>query len=178
MPIVASVVNQEEQARLFQKYVTDLTALYGSAKANWFIDPFKTIEEYHFDLLQDWESGAIAKTLCRNFFDFPVLLKAKFDQQEFFTIKELSPRAHPKETLAPVEVVFAFVEIEKAMAKVEIASHALDVAHQVSLAPNHKLAVERARLQQNTVQIGALLANNEDRIRQALLARIKAKQNQ
>jgi hypothetical protein len=169
-------VNPQEQQRLFKKYVADLAALYGAAKVNWFIDPYKTIEEYHFDLMADFET--LPRHICQNYFDFPSLLKSQFDKDSLLTVREWSPRAHPQETIAPPEVVQIFLEIGKSMVEVEVASRTLNAAHQIGIAVTEELNVERQRLANNVANLDALLNNNEDRLRQALRVRMAAIHNQ
>ncbi len=165
-------VSSQEKARIVKKYLADLTALYGYAKGNWFIDPFKTIEEYHYDLQKDWESGPENRMLCKDFSNFPLFLKAKFEQEDFYTIKRLSPRAHPKETMPPIEVILAYEEIDMSLQKVQRASKLLDAASQAEAAAIQELNIERTQLHNNISQLSTFINNNEDKIKKALRARM------
>lgn len=173
---VQMVISHEEQMRICKKYAHDLTKLYFLARSKWFIDPYKSIEEYHDDLISDW-TPEVAPLCDNNYFNFPQFLAAKFEQEDFNSIRHYSPRAHPTETLAPPEVVIAFQEALVENAKVEIASSVLKIAHQVHVTAINELNVEQERMLQNRQELSALLDNNEERIKQALQAKINAKKN-
>ncbi len=169
------VLSPQEKTRIMKKYTNNLTALYGCAKVNWFIEPFKTLEEYHQDLLKDWEHIRENRIHCKHYVDFPAYLKAKFDQRDFNSIMRLSPRAHPKAAIPPVEVISAYEDVGKAFVEVKAVSKVLDTATQVKAAVYKDLNAERASLDQNVTQLKTLIDNNEDKIKQALRARLSKK---
>ena len=155
---------------LAKKYADDLMALYFYARSKWFIDPYKSIEDYHHDLLTDWSFGIAAHVCEGSFFNFPRFLATKFEQNDFSSIMLYSPSAHPMETLAPPEVVIAFEEGLAEIKKVEAASVALAIADEAHTKATKELNIDRERLEKNTNELSIFLNANQDEIKRKLLA--------
>jgi hypothetical protein len=164
------LIDPAEQMRIAQQYAKDLMALYSLARSKWMLDPYKTAEDYHYDLLADWNGSAAS--LGGNYYAFPRFLTAKLEQNDLQAIRQYSPFAHYFEPLPPPEVIMhTLLETTLVMAKVEIASTALAVSHEVDVQATQQLNIERERLKANTSNLSALLAN-PDELKQKLLARL------
>jgi hypothetical protein len=85
-------LSPEELQRLREKYIQDLEALYFLARSKGFVDPFLTLEEYHNKLVFDWTHGFHS---TESYFDFPLFLAHKMEQNSLFVICRYSPTAHP-----------------------------------------------------------------------------------
>ena len=168
---VQVLIDPAEQMRIAQQYAHDLIALYSLARSKWMLDPYKTAEDYHHDLLADWNCSAVSQQ-GGNYYDFPRFLTAKFEQNDLQAIRQYSPFAHYFEPIPPPEVIMqTLLETQQVMAKVEVASAALAVTHAVDVQATEKLNIERERLRANTGNLSALLAN-PDELKQRLLAKM------
>lgn len=162
--------NPMEEARMAKKYANDLMNLYLLARSKWFIDPYKCIEEYHDDLLNDWNIGIAAPSCVENYFNFPSFLASKLEQNDFDSIKLYSSKAHSSQPIVPLEIVGVFQEELVQLAKVEFASAAIAVAHEVHMTATDKLNAERERLSQNVNQLSSLLG--QEGLKRKLLEKI------
>lgn len=137
-------IDPAEQTRIAEKYAEDLTNLYSLAHSKWFIDPYKTIEDYHYDLLKDWNT-LFAYNICQgNYFNF---LAERFKDDDISSIRKYSPWSHYYEAIPPPEFVLDIInEAQLAITKVEIASDILAISNNLSIIANEKLNVERKEL--------------------------------
>ncbi len=98
------------QDQITAKYVEDLRFLFLKGRDQWYIDPFKTIKEYHQAICIDWESAKNRQMYHGALSSFPQFLIENLHKGGFEAVYNLSPLAHLKEPLAPPEVA---LEIEK-----------------------------------------------------------------
>lgn len=153
--------------QLAVKYVTDLQALYFLARVKGFIDPYKTIEEYHHDLMEDWTLGG--HNPPNVYFDFPQFLVEKMQVNSLEYLRSYSPRAHPDTPIISPEVLLASQAIDETLETLETTFRELDVVHQKHEEAAQQLSVEQEKFSKATESLGNTLAQNKEKIKQALI---------
>jgi len=164
-------IDPKELERLAAKYAVDLPALYCLAREKGFIDPYKTMEEYHEDLIVDW-SHRIATT--DSYFDFPPFLMELMQQNSFVTLRSFSPKAHPDRPIISPEMILMVEAIEENLQKTEKTFNDLSESSQRLEETLHQVDIERARLSRASQTLGEIL-QDPDRLKRALLKKLQAK---
>jgi hypothetical protein len=166
-PTIDPIVLQQ----LVDKYVKELPALYCLARVKGFIDPYKTMEEYHHDLLDDWTSGAL--NFPNGFFDFPQFLVRIMQANSLVYLRTYSPRAHPDRPIISPEILLASAAINETFGKLDATFNELDEVHREHEEAAEQLSIEQEKLSKATEDLGSTLAQNREKIKQALIKKTK-----
>lgn len=164
------------------KYANDLMSLYMVCREHWYVDPYKTVEVYHYDLLEDWKSGHAADICGGDYFNFPSVLEDLFRQSDYEAVLTLSPKAHLNEPLAPPEVAQAISRL--LISDVQLNHASVQLIDAVEREENNlktefdnmkKLGEACDTLHEVTEEFHILLTTNREQIRAALKQRMLEK---
>lgn len=155
-------ISPEDQKR----YIKDLTSLYCIARFKGFIDPDKTIEKYHYDLMEDW---GLFNAGC-SFFDFPQLIIKQMEENSWIHLRSYSPKAHPYRPAISSEIMSVSVRLEEERERLNNVSNDLNCSIQGLTKSTERLKKKQEKLIHASAELDIVLRNSE-RLKQALVRR-------
>ncbi|MFV0339910.1 MAG: hypothetical protein ACK5MA_04660 [Parachlamydiaceae bacterium] len=158
---------------LAQKMGTAVQTCYQVGQERWYILPNKSADDYFKDLVSDWKEAQATKIYQGDFLQFPGLIQRHLATENFAEVRRLSPKAHAKETIAPLQAVLAFRDLAVETFALHTAKTKLKQAMDQDFKASQGLDASINTLKGKTDSLGALMDTPDKRA--ALRAKFASK---